>query len=48
MSTPAPYTVQQIPADGAPLLDALLSVFGEAFDDAHTYGAHRPRPAYVR
>ena len=48
MSTPAHYTTRQIPADGEPLLDALLSVFGAAFDDAHTYGAHRPRPAYVR
>jgi aminoglycoside 3-N-acetyltransferase I len=29
-------------------MNALLSVFGEAFDDAHTYGAHRPRAAYLR
>ena len=48
MSTLANYAVRQIPADGELLLDALLSVFGEAFDDAATYGAHRPRPAYMR
>jgi aminoglycoside 3-N-acetyltransferase I len=29
-------------------MNALLCVFGEAFDDAQTYGAHRPRAAYLQ
>ena len=29
-------------------MNALLSVFGEAFEDVDTYGAKRPRPEYLR
>ena len=48
MSTAAGYKIQQLSADDGPLLRALLSVFGEAFDDADTYGAKRPGSAYLR
>ena len=48
MLTSAGYTIQQLSADGAALMDALLSVFGEAFDDHESYGASRPGPAYLR
>ena len=35
-------TIHQLsPEDGA-LMDALLTVFGEAFGDADTYGRRRP------
>jgi aminoglycoside 3-N-acetyltransferase I len=45
---PANYTVQQLSADDEPLMTALLAVFGEAFGEPATYGASRPRPAYLR
>ena len=45
---PPSYTVQQLSAEDGPLMTALLGVFGEAFDDPATYGASRPRPAYLR
>jgi aminoglycoside 3-N-acetyltransferase I len=48
MVTAPGYVIQQLSADDAPLMDGLLSMFGEAFEDAQTYGAHRPRPAYLR
>lgn len=35
-----------MPGDLA-LTHALLAVFGEAFEDPHTYGSERPSPAYV-
>ena len=40
--------IRRLSADDEPQMNALLSVLGEAFDDAQTYGAHRPRPAYLR
>ena len=42
------YTVQQLSAEDEPLLRELLSVFGEVFRDADTYGARPPAPAYLR
>ncbi|MBT2337214.1 AAC(3)-I family aminoglycoside N-acetyltransferase [Variovorax paradoxus] len=41
-------TVQQLSAGDGPLMHALLDVFAAAFDDAASYGASRPRPAYLR
>lgn len=40
--------IAQITADDLPLMHALLSVFGEAFEDAETYGARRPDGAYLQ
>ncbi|WPG41516.1 AAC(3)-I family aminoglycoside N-acetyltransferase (plasmid) [Variovorax sp. EBFNA2] len=48
MSAPDSYMIQQLCADDGPLMNALLTVFGEAFGDTETYGARRPRPAYLR
>ena len=48
MSAPDSYMIQQLCADDGPLMNALLTVFGEAFGDTETYGASRPRPAYLR
>ena len=44
----AGFTVRQLTADDTPSMDSLLGVFGEAFDDADTYGARRPGAAYLR
>lgn len=48
MSSAAAYTIQQLSADDEALVHALLDVFGEAFEDAATYGARRPGPGYLR
>lgn len=42
------YTIQQLSTDDEALMNALLDVFGEAFDEAQTYGARRPGTAYLR
>jgi aminoglycoside 3-N-acetyltransferase I len=44
----AACTIRQLSADDEPLMHQLLSVFGEAFEDEHTYGAKRPSPAYLQ
>jgi hypothetical protein len=41
MSSERAYSIQQLSADDLPLMDALLSVFGEAVKDVRTYGARR-------
>jgi aminoglycoside 3-N-acetyltransferase I len=48
MSPPAGCTIQHLSADDVPLMEALLGVFGEAFEDATTYAARRPAAAYLR
>lgn len=48
MTTPSRYTIQRLSENSGELMNALLSVFGDAFDDVHTYGAKRPRPEYLR
>lgn len=40
--------VRQLTPDDAALLDAMLAMFGEAFEDPDHYGSARPSPAYVR
>jgi aminoglycoside 3-N-acetyltransferase I len=42
------FAIRQLIADDIPLMESLLTVFGEAFDEAHTYGASRPSGAYLR
>lgn len=48
MSTTTHFTVRQLAAEDERLMHGLLTLFGEAFDDAETYGARRPRPEYFR
>jgi aminoglycoside 3-N-acetyltransferase I len=52
MTTTPPITVRQLEAEDERLMNGLLTMFGEAFGeafgDAETYGARRPRPAYLR
>lgn len=42
------YTIRQLGGSEVTALEALLTVFGEAFDDVETYGRARPSPAYQR
>ena len=48
MSSTTSFAIQQLCAADGPLMDALLAVFGEAFEDRDTYGAKRPSADYVR
>lgn len=44
----SPSTIRQLGPDDLKLMHALLDVFGEAFDEADTYGAARPGGNYLR
>lgn len=45
-SVPA-FTVHRLTPHDSALMDALLSVFGDAFEDQETYGGARPGKAYI-
>lgn len=40
--------VHELTPDDLGFMDGLLTLFGEAFEDAETYGAARPGPEYLR
>lgn len=40
--------LQRLSADDVPQLHALLTLFGQAFDEPETYGTRRPDGAYLR
>jgi aminoglycoside 3-N-acetyltransferase I len=44
----ATYSVAQLGAGEVELMQAVSTMFGEAFDDLETYTAHRPDAAYLR
>lgn len=44
----SPFTIHVLGANDLPLMDGLLSMFGEAFNAAETYGAARPSASYLR
>ena len=48
MTVPVPFSIHRIAAGEVGLMQGLLATFGEAFDDAETYGARRPGEAYLR
>lgn len=48
MSPPPSFTISQLGPEDLDGMDELLSTFGEAFDDAETYGGARPGAAYLR
>jgi aminoglycoside 3-N-acetyltransferase I len=48
MSTSTIYGIQQLSASDDSLMDSLLAVFGEAFEDHETYGSRRPNRDYLR
>ena len=41
------FSIRRLMRDDAPLMQALLATFGEAFDDVETYACARPRPSYL-
>lgn len=43
-----PCEIRRLGRDDLALMNALLSMFGEAFGDTATYGARQPRPDYLR
>ncbi|NZA27018.1 AAC(3)-I family aminoglycoside N-acetyltransferase [Luteimonas sp. SJ-92] len=44
----SPLVVHRIAPDAPATMDALLTMFGVAFDEVETYGARRPSPGYMR
>lgn len=45
---PPNFTLRQIGSDDVSLLDQLLSVFGEAFEDHISYSGARPKAGYMK
>ena len=41
-------TVRQLEADDVALMESLLTMFGEAFNDVDTYSGNRPSAGYLR
>lgn len=48
MPNPGPFSVQALHAGDLALMDGLLTLFGEAFDDHDTYSGKRPSAAYLQ
>lgn len=48
MALTASYKIQQLTSADMALMEELLTTFGDAFDEAETYGANRPGPNYLR
>ena len=48
MSLPSNLSIRQLAPDDAALMEALLTTFGEAFDEVATYGKNQPRPEYLQ
>jgi aminoglycoside 3-N-acetyltransferase I len=48
MSSSDVFKIQPLAPDDVTLMDALLNVFGEAFDEVETYSRARPGAAYLR
>jgi aminoglycoside 3-N-acetyltransferase I len=47
VSSSNPFILRQLTSNDLPLMEAMLTMFGEAFDDVETYGAARPDAAYL-
>ena len=48
MAHSSPFAIRRITRHDPLLMDALLSVFGDAFGDPETYSGARPSPQYTR
>ena len=48
MSSSAPFSIHALRPDDLPVMEAMLTTFGAAFDDAETYGRARPSAAYLK
>jgi aminoglycoside 3-N-acetyltransferase I len=46
--TSPPFRVRQLGPDDAALMEAMMTVFGETFDDVETYTRARPRAHYMK
>jgi aminoglycoside 3-N-acetyltransferase I len=42
------FNIHQIEPDEIALMEAMLTTFGEVFDEVETYGGNRPSAAYLR
>lgn len=47
MSSSDFFNIHRLTSTDTALMDAMLTTFGEAFDDVETYGRHRPGAAYM-
>ena len=41
------FTIKSLDSESIPLMDGMLTVFGEAFDEVETYSAKRPGAKYL-
>jgi aminoglycoside 3-N-acetyltransferase I len=48
MPSSEPVSIRQLFANDLPLMESLLTTFGEAFDEVDTYSSSRPSPAYLK
>jgi aminoglycoside 3-N-acetyltransferase I len=48
MPSSAPFTIHTLTAADVALMEAMLTTFGEAFDDVRTYSAARPSARYLK
>jgi aminoglycoside 3-N-acetyltransferase I len=48
MSSSKSFSIRRIVPGDVDLMDALLTTFGDAFEDVDTYGKARPGPDYLR
>ena len=48
MSSPSSFSMSRLTSGDVATMAALMTVFGEAFEDVQTYTAARPRTAYLQ
>ncbi len=48
MSSPSRFSIRQLASDDVALMEALLTTFGEAFDEVETYCKNRPGVRYLQ
>ncbi len=48
MSFSTRFSIHQLAPDDVALMEALLTTFGEAFDEVETYGKNRPSAGYLQ
>src|SRR5262245_15786403 len=47
MSHPAPFSIRVLGPHDVPVMEAVLTTFGEAFGEVETYSGNRPSKAYL-
>lgn len=47
MSFPVQYGIRQLASEDVALMEAMLAMFGDAFDEMETYSSARPGKAYL-